>query len=192
MSLADDAREWLLAKGAATIGHAGGSLYDHLGRVHDRLADLGAGADVKLAGLTHAAYGTDGFALTLLDVAERAELRALIGAHAEEHVYRYGGCDRGRTWRALGATGLIWSRFTGHVESPPVADLRAFADLSIVNELDVAERIPAIAAKHGDYFRGVFAGWAGIASPAVIAEAEKVLGYQSPARRARQGRPSGS
>jgi len=192
MSLADVTREWLLAKGADTIGHAGGSLYDHLCRVHDRLADLGCDADVRLAALTHAAYGTDGFGLTLLDVADRAELRTLIGAHAEEQVYRYGGCDRGRTWRALGETGLIWSRFTGHVDSPSAADLRAFADLSIVNELDVAERDPAIAAKHGDYFRSVFAGWAEIASAAVIADAEKVLGYQSPARRARHGRPSGS
>ena len=74
----------------------------------------------------------------------------------------------------------------------PTADLRAFADLSIVNELDVAERDPAIAERYGDYFRGVFAGWADIASPAVIADAEKVLGYQSPARRSRHGRPSGS
>lgn len=192
MGLADAAREWLLANGAEKIDHVGGSLYDHLCRVHDRLAGLGCDADVRLAGLTHAAYGTDGFEVTLLDVADRAELRALIGAHAEEQVYRYAGCDRGRTWRALGDTGLIWSRFTGHVESPPVADLRAFADLSIVNELDVVERDPAIAAKHGDYFRGVFAGWADLASAAVIGDAERVLGYQSPARRARHGRPSGS
>jgi hypothetical protein len=188
----DAIRDWLLAKGAATIGHAGGSLYDHLGRVHDRLAGLGCDADVRLAGLTHAAYGTDGFGVTLLDVADRAVLRALIGDRAEEQVYRYGGCDRGRTWRALGETGLIWSRFTGHVESPTVAELRAFADLSIVNELDVAERDPAIAEKHGDYFRGVFADWTDLASPAVISEAEKVLNHHFPARRARHARPSGS
>ena len=192
MSLADATREWLLSKGAEKVGHAGGSLYDHLCRVHDRVAELGGDADLRLAALAHAAYGTDGFGVTLLDVADRAELRALIGAHAEEQVYRYGGCDRGRTWRALGETGLIWSRFTGHVEAPSIVRLRAFADLSIVNELDVAERDPAIAEKHGDYFRGVFAGWADLASPAVIAEAEKVLGYQTPARRARHGRPSGS
>jgi hypothetical protein len=192
MNQATTIREWLLAKGADGIGHAGGSLYDHLCRVHDRLAGLGCDADVRLAGLTHAAYGTDGFGVTLLDLAERAELRALIGAHAEEHVYRYGGCDRGRTWRALGETGLIRSRFTGHVESPLPADLRAFADLSIVNELDVAERDRAIAEKHGDYFRDVFASWAELASPAVLADAERTLGHQSPDRRARQGRPSGS
>ena len=192
MSAADATREWLLTKGAEKVGHAGGSLYDHLCRVHDRVADLGGDADLRLAALAHAAYGTDGFGVTLLDVADRAELRALIGGQAEEQVYRYGGCDRGRTWRALGETGLIWSRFTGHVESPTAGELRAFADLSIVNEMDVAERDPVIAEKHGDYFRSVFAGWADLASAAVIAEAEKVLGHQFPARRARQGRPSGS
>lgn len=177
MSAEQDAREWLLARGADTIEHAGGSLYAHLGRVHDRLAELGADTDVRLAALTHAVYGTDGFELTLLDVADRAELRRLVGAHAEEQVYRYGGCDRGRTWRALGKTRQIRSRFTGHVESPSAADLRAFADLCIVNELDVAEHDPAVAEKYGDYFRGVFAGWAGIASPAVLADARRVLRF---------------
>jgi hypothetical protein len=170
------ARDWLRARGAERIGHAGGSLYDHLGRVHDRMAALGLDPDVRLAGLTHAAYGTDGFALTLLDPADRAQLRALIGADAEGHVYRYGGCDRGRTWRALGGTGQVWSRFTGHVESPTAAHLRAFADLCIVNELDVAEHDPALLAKHGDYFRGLFAGWAELASPAVTEDARRVLG----------------
>ena len=170
-------REWLRERGADTVPHAGGSLYVHLGRVHDRLAALGAAADVRLAGLTHAAYGTDGFPVVLLDVADRCELRELIGRPAEEHVYRYGGCDRGRTWRALGETGLIRSRFTGHVESPSPAELRAFVDLCIVNELDVAEHDPAIAEKHGDYFRGIFASWSALASPTVLADARRVLGF---------------
>jgi hypothetical protein len=82
-----------------------------------------------------------------------------------------------RTWRALATTGTIWSRFTEHAASPTPADLRAFADLSIVNELDVCEHSTEIAGKHGDYFRSVFAGWAPIASPAVLADARWVLGF---------------
>jgi hypothetical protein len=170
------AREWLRERGAERIDHAGGSLYDHLGRVHDRMAALGLDPDVRLAGLTHAAYGTDGFPLTLLDPADRATLRALIGADAEEHVYRYGGCDRGRTWRALGETGLVRSRFTGHVEAPTAPALRTFADLCIVNELDVLAHDPALREKHADHFRGLFAGWAALASPAVTADARRALG----------------
>jgi hypothetical protein len=172
-----DPRAWLRDRGADEIEHAGGSLYAHLTRVHDRLAALGLDEDVRLAGLTHAAYGTDGFAVSLLDVADRAVLRALIGGAAEEQVYRYGGCDRGHTWRALAETQLIHNRFTGHVEAPAPAQLRAFTDLSIVNELDVAEQDPEIAGKYGDYFRDVFAGWAALASPAVIAEARRVLDF---------------
>jgi hypothetical protein len=95
---------------------------------------------------------------------------------AEEMVYRYGGCDRGRTWRQLPATGVIWSRFTEHAESPAPAGVRAFVDLSIVNELDVFERSPEIAARAGDYFRDVFARWAPLASPPVMADCRRVLG----------------
>jgi hypothetical protein len=192
MKADEEAREWLRERGAGNVPHAGGSLYDHLGRVHDRLCTLGLGPDVQLAGLTHAVYGTDGFGVSLLDVADRQILRDLVGVAVELQVYRYGGCDRGHTWRALGATCLIRSRFNGACESPPPDELRAFVDLSIVNELDVAEHDPAIAAKYGDYFRDIFAGWSHLASPAVVAEAERVLDYHSPARRARHGRPSGS
>jgi hypothetical protein len=185
-------REWLRQRGADDIEHAGGSLYEHLGRVYDRLGRLGLDDDVRLAGLTHAVYSTDGFAVSLLDVADRGTLRALVGQRAELQVYRYGGCDRGHTWRSLAVTRAIRSRFTGACDSPRPDELRAFVDLSIVNELDVAEHDPTVLARYGDYFRDVFATWADLASPAVLADAENVLGYQVPARRARQGRPSGS
>lgn len=173
--MTDAVLAWPRDRGAESIPHAGGSLYEHLGRVADRLATHGAAPALRLAALTHAAYGTDGFPTSLLDVARRAELRALIGDEAEEHVYRYGGCDRGRTWRALPSSRLIWSRFTGHSEAPTPASLRAFADLSIVNELDVYERSPEIAEKAGDYFRSLFPTWAPVASASVLADARDVL-----------------
>jgi hypothetical protein len=172
----DDVRAWLRERGAESVEHAGGSLYQHLGRVADRMAGHGAGPDACLAALTHAAYGTDGFPVVLLDVADRATLRALIGPTAEAMVYRYGGCDRGRTWRALPATRLVWSRFNETAESLRPAELRAFADLTIVNELDVYERSAEIAAKAGDYFRSLFPLWEPLASPSVMADCRRVLG----------------
>ncbi|GAB2616359.1 hypothetical protein Aab01nite_29130 [Paractinoplanes abujensis] len=175
MSRVDDVRAWLRERGAESIAHAGGSLYEHLNRVHDRLAAHGLSEDEQLAGLTHAAYGTDGFAVVLLEVTARRELRALVGAPAEALVYRYGGCDRDRTWRALPETQTVWSRFTGHAESPTPAQVRAFADLSIVNELDVFERSAEIAAKAGPYFRSVFPTWAPLASPSVMDDCRRVL-----------------
>lgn len=161
---------WLRSCGAESIPHAGGSLYGHLRRVAARFE-----SDEFLAALTHAAYGTDGFNLALLDVTSRQTLRDLIGPAAEQMVYRYGGCDRGRTWRALPSTGLIWSRFTGPAESPTPAEMRAFVDLSIVNELDVYTHSAEIAAKAGDYFRSVFPQWEKLASPWVMTECRRIL-----------------
>lgn len=175
MSAERTVRAWLREHGAETIDHPGGTLYAHLGRVHDRLGALGHDPQVQLAGLAHAAYGTDGFDLSLLPVTDRATLRGLTGESAEELIYLYGACDRSRTWPTLGATGRVADRFTGgtHTLSPEQAG--PFTDLSIVNELDVAEQDPTFVARHGAYFRALFASWAPLASPAVLAEARRVL-----------------
>ena len=168
-------RDWLRQRGTETIEHPGGTLYAHLSRVYDRLGRLGLDDDTRLAGLAHATYGTDGFDVVLLDRQERGTLRAIIGEPAEVLVHRYGGCDRDRTWQRLADTGEVHNRFTDQTERLDPADLRSFTDLSIVNELDVMEQAPSIIDEHGDYFRRLFATWATIASPQVIADAQKVL-----------------
>ncbi|PGH45865.1 hypothetical protein COO58_16580 [Micromonospora sp. WMMA1996] len=176
MSTDRDVRDWLRRRGADRIAHPGGTLYAHLCRVGERLAVLGCGSEVQAAGLTHAAYGTDGFDLALLDRADRAVLRDLVGPGAEELVHLYGGCDRSRSWRALAETGQVVDRFTGQVRTPAPDRLRALVDLSIVNELDVIEQDPGIAERHGAYFRDLFASWAPLASARVIDDARRVLG----------------
>jgi hypothetical protein len=75
--------EFLLAHGADRIDHPGGTLYDHLSRVADVLSEWGAAEEVRLAGLCHAAYGTDGFDKSLLSVDDRKALRDVIGEDAE-------------------------------------------------------------------------------------------------------------
>ncbi|MDG4780382.1 hypothetical protein O7614_12095 [Micromonospora sp. WMMD961] len=177
MSAEQDMRAWLRQHGAETVGHPGGTLYAHLSRVHDRLGGLGLGADVQLAGLAHAVYGTDGFDLVLLDPADRMTLRDLIGAPAEKLVYLYGACDRDRTWRRLPDTGEVWNRFTNEVEFLDPVALQPFVDLSIVNELDVVEQDPAVAEKYGAYFRSLFTSWAQVASAQVTTDAKQVLGF---------------
>lgn len=172
----ESVKAWLRERGAETIEHPGGTLYAHLGRVHDRLGALGHGEDVCLAGLAHAAYGTDGFDRTLLDPADREPLRALVGERAEHLIHVYGGCDRSRTWDGFGQTRQVVDRWTGQAAVLPGVLATGFADLSIVNELDVSEQDPDIAARYGPYFRRVFAAWRGVASDAVLAEAERVLG----------------
>ena len=177
----------LRERGAETIEHPGGTLYAHLGRVHDRLAGHGAPEHVRLAGLAHAVYGTDGFDVSLLEVSERPTMRALVGEPAEQLIYRYGACDRRLTWRSLADTAVVHDRFTGSATTLGADELRGFADLSIVNELDVVEHSTdngrsassraEIAAKYGEYFRSLFAAWTPIASPAVIADARRVLRF---------------
>ncbi|MFI2710860.1 DUF6817 domain-containing protein [Micromonospora sp. NPDC018662] len=176
MSTDDRVRAWLRRQGAEQIAHPGGTLYAHLCRVGARLAALGCGAEAQAAGLTHAAYGTDGFDHALLDRADRAVLRDLIGVDAEELTYLYGACDRGRTWRALAETGQVVDRFTGRVSTPDAARLRSLVDLSIVNELDVIEQDPTVADRYGSFFRDLFAAWAPLASAPVVRDAQRVLG----------------
>jgi uncharacterized protein DUF6817 len=170
-----DVRAWLRERGAETIEHPGGTLYAHLGRVHDRLAALGLDPDVALAGLTHAAYGTDGFDVALLPLAERATLRTLIGESAESLVYRYGACDRGRTWSTLASARTVWDRFTGTSERQTPDELRPFVDLTIANELDLVEQDPVVVERYGKYLGALFRSWAGFASPAVLDEARRLL-----------------
>ncbi|SCF17151.1 hypothetical protein GA0070607_6430 [Micromonospora coriariae] len=175
MSTDKGVRVWLRRQGAEQITHPGGNLYAHLCRVSERLAVLGCSSEVRSAGLTHAVYGTDGFDLALLDWADRAVLRDLVGADAEDLVYLYGACDRGRSWRDLAKTGQVFDRFARQLRTPSPAQLRSLMDLSIVNELDVLEHDPAVADRHGTYFRELFASWAPLASEQVIRDAQRVL-----------------
>jgi hypothetical protein len=175
MSFDSAARDFLRDRGAESIEHPGGTLYAHLCRVERRLVDLGAGRDLQLAGLTHAVYGTDGFARSLLAWSDRDPLRSVVGETAETLVYLYGACDRDRTWPSLADTATVHDRFTGNSEQLDLSQLVPFVDLSIVNELDVIEQNPAMLEKHGNYFGDLFTRWAPVTSPSVIAEARRVL-----------------
>lgn len=173
---ADAVKALLRERGAESIDHPGGTLYTHLVRVHDRLTAHGLPTATALAGLAHAAYGTDGFDTSLLTLDERPLLRAVAGDDAEQLVYRYGACLRKATWRALAGTGQVHDRFTGAVETLDAQRLRPLVDLSIVNELDLCEQAPDVADRYGGYFRALFASWAPLASPQVVADARTVLG----------------
>ena len=162
-----DALEFLRGTVAPELPHPGGTLLAHLVRVHDWLAELGEPEHVCQAGLTHAVYGTDGFDVTLLELGERSVLADMIGARAEELVYRYGACDRSRTWRDLASTGVVWDRFTGSRAQLSGAELTEFADLTVINELDVLAHSAEIEREHGAALRGLFVRWQPILSPAV-------------------------
>jgi hypothetical protein len=127
----------LRERGAADIEHPGGKLLSHLLRTHDVLREWEASEALRLAGLCHAAYGTDGFRTSLFDLDERDTLRSVIGARAEHIVYVYCACARSDTYARLGALPLpLKNRFTGELHLLEPDDAADFAVLSIGNELD--------------------------------------------------------
>jgi hypothetical protein len=150
------AEDLLAATGAADLPHPGGTLLAHLRRVRDLLAGWGAPETVWLAGLCHAAYGTDGFGTALLGLTERHRLAAAIGPDAEQLVYLYGSCDRAVVHPRLGEPAVTFAdRFTGAATVPPEALVRGFAEITAANELDVLRHDAGLAARHGDALRGL-------------------------------------
>jgi hypothetical protein len=134
----------LEAGGAATIAHPGGTLLSHLVRTADLLARWGASQDLVIAGLCHAAYGTDGFDVGLLDVDDRARLVEVIGATAESIVYLYASCDRRFTYPEIAAGRRAFrNRFTGQVSYLSLSLRHHFMELTFANELDIAAHNPA-------------------------------------------------
>lgn len=152
-----EVEEFLLAKGALDVDHPGGTLLAHLRRTHDVLYAWGARPELRLAGLAHAAYGTDGFPRGLMDIAERPTLVGLIGSAAEEIVYAYGSCDRGFTYPLLTEPQpRLRDRFTGEVSEPSPQQVRDLVELTFANELDVLAHNGDLLTKHGDALRSLF------------------------------------
>lgn len=143
-------RELLRTRGAEDIAHPGGTLLGHLDRVAALLVTWRAAGEVQLAGLCHAAYGTDGFDTALLRLNERSVLVDAIGQRAEALVYLYGSCDRAAVYPQLSQAAVHFEdRFTGARRVPPGVELRAFVEITAANELDVVQHNPELARQHG-------------------------------------------
>lgn len=150
---------WLRDRGAASIAHPGGTLLEHLVRVHALLTGWGARPAVRLAGLLHASYGTDGFPAALLDARRRGDLAALAGGEVERLVYLYGACDRAAGYPRVAAGGPLRDRFTGAELRPRMPELRGFAEITVANELDVLAADAGLRARHGAELRDLFVSW---------------------------------
>ncbi|MCO5995323.1 DUF6817 domain-containing protein [Actinoallomurus rhizosphaericola] len=151
--------------GANEIPHPGGTLLAHLERVHALLTEWGARPALRLAGLCHAYYGTDGFPTALGDPAEPDRLAAIVGEEAERLVRFYAGCDRGFSYpRLADPEGPFKDRFTGAVTSPPLPLRRDFAELTAANELDIMRVNPELRARYGPGLLSLFTSWKGLLS----------------------------
>ncbi|MFI9645548.1 DUF6817 domain-containing protein [Streptomyces sp. NPDC052040] len=174
--------EYLRSLGAEDLPHPGGTLLEHLARVSQRLAGWGANTDVQLAGMCHAAYGTDGFAESLMSLADRAFLADMIGERAEALVYLYGSCDRAVTYPRLGASPrpAFRDRFTQLDVEPCTEDLRAFLEITAANELDVFEHNEDLAVRYGPGLYRMLRSVRGLVSPGAWSAVRSRLGDHAP------------
>jgi len=175
---AEHARDLLRRSGAAAVGHpGGGTLLAHLDRVRDRLAGWGARPALQLAGLCHACYGTDGFAVALLPLARRAELADVIGAEAEAIVYGYAGLDRAAGYPRFADTDAVLpDRFTGTARPADPRLRRDLAELTAANELDLAAHDPAFRDRFGAELLGLLTRLRPLLTAAAWADCRAVLG----------------
>ncbi|HEX3567542.1 MAG TPA: hypothetical protein VHU17_19425 [Acidimicrobiales bacterium] len=131
---------FLCDRGANSIPHPHGTLFEHLVGTEQLLRAWGCSDTVALGGLAHAVYGTDGFAPHLLEWSERHELVELAGAEVEAIVYLYASCDRAATYPQLGKDGppAFRDRFTNRRFEPSASALQDFVDLTLANEIEIA------------------------------------------------------
>ncbi|MET7692181.1 DUF6817 domain-containing protein [Streptomyces sp. NPDC005483] len=155
MSTTDEARALLRRLGADRTPHPGGTLLAHLERVHAQLALWEARPALRLAGLCHAFYGTDGFPAGLLPLDRRTELASVIGPDAEAIVHFYASCDRKATYPHL-LEPRFRDRFSGRTYAPDPLLCRDFAELTAANELDLARRDRDFRAKWGPELLALF------------------------------------
>ncbi|GAB7028955.1 DUF6817 domain-containing protein [Streptomyces sp. NPDC021749] len=177
-----DIDDFLRTRGADRVPHPGGTLLEHLTRVAQLLDAWGAGPAVQIAGLCHAAYGTDGFGHTLLDVTERAVLAELIGERAEALVHLYASCDRDVVYPRLGGGRpvVFRDRFTGREHTPPEPDVCAFLEITAANELDVLTHHADLAERYGPALYRLFTRSHDLLSAPARDACERHLGRYAP------------
>ena len=184
MTSVDAILRFLGDRGMHTIEHPGGTLGAHLLRTYETLRGWGARPALTLAGLCHAAYGTDGFAPSLLALSQRDELRARIGRDAEAIVYVYAICDREPLYAQLGrvAAPAFRDRISGRDFTPTPAMLRDIVELTFANELDLVQISPEFAAEHGPALAELFARCEALATAPAVARSRELLAAYAPSR----------
>ncbi len=161
------------------FGHIHGDLLEHLVGTCALLRDWGNPLSLCQAGLCHAVYSTDGYALKLLDVtSERGKHADLIGREAEALVYFYASCDRAHVYPQLGVSPAVQfrDRFTGSIFTPPSPTLAAFLELTFANELDIIAKDPRLVAPAEPVLGAMFRRCEGLVSAPAFSYFLKLFG----------------
>ncbi len=160
------------------VVHVNGTLLPHLIGTYELLKKWGNPLELCHAGLCHAVYGTSGFELQLLTLAQRAQLREVIGDWAEEIVYFYASCDRLYVYPQIGVSESIQyrDRFTGLELVLDNAKLRQLLELTFANELELARADQAFLEHTRGSLGAMFARCEGLVSAPAFAYFKQVYG----------------
>ena len=135
------AASYLESVGTHNVAHSSDGLLAHLKATSDLLQRWGNSDAICLAGLCHAIYGTDGFEVSLLDISQRDEVKAVIGTAAERFVYFYASCDRRFFYPLIGNRPLRFcDRFTQVEFEPPEEMVCACLELMLANDVEISYR----------------------------------------------------
>jgi hypothetical protein len=140
----DDPVALLLEAGVGGTPHPSGMLLAHLRGTRDCLARWGCPRHVALAGLFHSAYGTELFPLESLDPADRARVRARIGADAEALAHLYSVMVRRSLHDALraGPPYRVVDRRTGAALALDERQVAELLTLDLANRIEQLPRTP--------------------------------------------------
>ncbi|WP_019505465.1 DUF6817 domain-containing protein [Pleurocapsa sp. PCC 7319] len=151
--------KYLSDLGAGDFEHLNGSLTSHLEGTYSLLKKWGCSEILCDAGLFHAAYGTAGFDETMVSLDRRSEISELLGEEVEELVYLYCACDREYTYGELiKGSGKYRNRFTSEIFPLEETQVRALAELTVANELELVITSEAFKAKYGKGLYQLFEG----------------------------------
>lgn len=143
--------EKLSELGAGDFAHLDGTLIDHLTGTADLLKLWSASGTLQDAGLFHAAYGTAGFDTKMVSINQRENISEIIGNEAEDIVYTYCACDRAYFWPQFGNNEVLEfrDRFNGDTYVLSCSLLKAFCELTVANELEIAKNNPKFLRESG-------------------------------------------
>lgn len=164
--------------GAGDFDHIDGNLIDHLVGTQSLLKQWHASAILQDAGLYHAAYGTAGFDAKLVATDQREKIAHLIGKEAEEIVYRYCACDRNYYWPQFSHSKNpeFKNRFTGQLLHLSQKQLREFCELTVANELELANDNESFVNEYGQGLYSLFRAMRPYLSDPANVSVEAVLG----------------
>ena len=166
--------------GAQELEHVNGDLATQLKGTYGLLKKWGNPEHICLAGLYHAAYGTDGFADQLVSLECRKDIAEIIGKEAEALVYFYAACDRSYFYRQiiLEDEPSYKDRFTKETFKPSRKLVASFCELTLANELEIALKNKAFFDRYPNITK-LFNRFKGLASEPAFNEYKKIFGVDT-------------